>query len=361
MNDKESSMIVIKVSAGSPEQADLLLRQTPGGLGIWKNCKFLVNQTVEHCDWWVVCRPEGLVQPESTHCDPNHVVYISTEPTEDVGKITTDYLNQFSHLILCDRKIQHTNIKYATGLTWWVGLNVRHEKEIHNFSLKYELDYDSLKAMECPEKIGRISVVLSKKSFLEGHKKRLDFLTKLMEQPIGEYIDVFGGGFNPILDKWDVIAPYKYHLVLENDVTPDYWTEKLADAFLGFTYPIYYGCPNINDYFSPESLYVIDIDDVEGTSNKLLELIKLDAYANHVVSIEESRNKVLDDYNIFEMMSDICKGQAQSEVKCSLTSNNFFFESWLKRTVRNLVYRNKYLLAVYRKARKILSKDFLKK
>ena len=55
---------------------------------------------------------------------------------------------------------------------------------------------------------------------------------------------------NPIEDKFDALIGYKYHLALENSVIPDYWTEKLADSLLAWCKPIYYGCPNINDYFS---------------------------------------------------------------------------------------------------------------
>ena len=54
-------MKIIKVSAsGGKEFAKLLLRQTPGGLGVWGDCKFVVNEPVEYCDWWVVCHGPGL-------------------------------------------------------------------------------------------------------------------------------------------------------------------------------------------------------------------------------------------------------------------------------------------------------------
>jgi hypothetical protein len=36
-------------------------------------------------------------------------------------------------------------------------------------------------------------------------------------------------------------------------------TEKLADAFLGLTYPIYYGCTNLSGYFPDKSFTPIDI------------------------------------------------------------------------------------------------------
>ena len=85
-----------------------------------------------------------------------------------------------------------------------------------------------------------------------------------------------GHGFNDIPDKWEAIAPYKYHIVLENTVQPDCWSEKLADSFLGFSLPIYHGCPNIHDYFNKDSLFLIDIDDINATVELLQYLIDHD-------------------------------------------------------------------------------------
>jgi hypothetical protein len=40
---------------------------------------------------------------------------------------------------------------------------------------------------------------------------------------------------------------------LENSQSPHYWTEKLTDAYLGWAFPLYVGCPNVGDYFAKES------------------------------------------------------------------------------------------------------------
>ena len=82
-------------------------------------------------------------------------------------------------------------------------------------------------------------------------------------------------GFDPIPDKWDAIYLYKYHIVLENCSIPDYWTEKLADAFLGLAYPIYYGCTNLSSYFPEKSFTPIDIDNPEQAISILKKLLKI--------------------------------------------------------------------------------------
>lgn len=348
-------MKIIKISSGSKDLSGLLLRQTPGKKGIWKDCQFIINGYVDKCDWWVVCHNSGLLEKEQTLCDPDHIVFISMEPNDSSKQISKIFLKQFSVLLGCDRYVKHKNIIYANGLTWWVGMDVKHQDGSHTFNADYLLDYDKLKVMALPEKINRISVIVSKKNISPGHKKRLDFLMMLKKCPVGEYIDVFGGGFNPIPDKWDVIYPYKYHLVLENGVVPDYWTEKLADAFLGFAYPIYYGCPNITDYFDSDSLMLINIDNVEDTSDRMMRLILQNTYDVHKDPIIIARNKVLDDYNIFNLINSICQKPVYKYAMCTLRPNSYFINSEIKQILRNIVQSNKVIHDTYQSIKKVFN------
>jgi hypothetical protein len=332
----------IKISSGEERLANLLLRQTPGGLGVWGDYKFVVNQPIDECDYWVVCHGSGLRVVETSLCNSDHVFYVSMEPLENDDSIPNGFLDQFSKLILCDRKVAHKNTIYMNVHTWWVGMEMSYTNGSHSFSRNYSLDYDRLKGMEFPEKKNRISVVVSKKNFLPGHQQRLDFLQKLMTYPIGKYIDVYGGGHLTIPDKWDVIHPYKFHLVLENSVVDDYWTEKLADAFLGFAIPIYHGCQNVFKYFPKDSIVQIDIDDVEATAEKMLSLIQdVDSAGRCERAIDKSRGLVLDDYNIFQIIASMCDAADSHGVKkrkVKLLPKRYFTGSPFKRLIKKYIY-----------------------
>lgn len=328
-------MKIVKVSSGNAVLSNLFLRQTPGRRGVWQDCQFVLNQPVEKSDWWFVCHNGGLRDYEETYCDPDHLVYISMEPAESSS---AGFLNQFSKLVLCDRNINHPDVTYLNGLTWWVGINVRHENG-HHFDPHVRYDYDSFKSMNCPEKKNRISVICSSHSALPGHRKRLAFLDRLRRHPVSRHIDLFGGGFTPIGDKWDAIAPYKYHIVLENSVVPDYWTEKLADAFLGFALPIYYGCPDIEKYFSPRAMKRIDIDDFGGAVAMIEEILERDPYEDHFDEISAARNRILDRYNIFQVMADICREPASRYGRCRLSPAGHFGRSWPGRLARKVIHQ----------------------
>ena len=62
-------------------------------------------------------------------------------------------------------------------------------------------------------------------------------------------IDFFGFGIKDLKNKKDAIDPYLFSIAIENSKHDNYWTEKIADVFLGNTMPIYYGCNNIYDFF----------------------------------------------------------------------------------------------------------------
>ena len=48
-----------------------------------------------------------------------------------------------------------------------------------------------------------------------------------------------------------------FHVALENVRQCNYFTEKLLDCFLTRTVPIYWGCPNIADYFDTDGMLII--------------------------------------------------------------------------------------------------------
>jgi hypothetical protein len=328
-------MLKIIVSTPNPELSEMFVRQTGKGSGNWEDCHFFVNQRVDQCDWWIVCHNSAINKPESTICDPEHIVFISMEPTD--SGIPYRFFNQFSQLVLCDRDVSHKNIKYTNGSTWWIGMQVSHENG-HKFSPEFSLNYDNLSEMTIPAKQNRIAVICSRNQSLPGHIKRLKFLDKLMGHPVSKHIDFYGGGFNAIPDKWDGIAPYKYHLVLENSIVPDYWSEKLGDAFLGYAFPIYYGCPNIIEYFRADSLAIIDIENFDQSVSVLEVLLSEDRFHEHIGAIIDARNKVLNDYNIFQLMSEICYEPARKFTKCKLKPVSHFERSWPRRTARKVIY-----------------------
>ena len=81
-------MYKVKVSTSELKNQNILIRQTPNSSGVWKNCKFYINQNVDQPDWWFVLHGSGLKKKENIFCDPDNIVYISLEASESENKVS---------------------------------------------------------------------------------------------------------------------------------------------------------------------------------------------------------------------------------------------------------------------------------
>jgi hypothetical protein len=99
-----------------------------------------------------------------------------------------------------------------------------------------------------------------------------------------------GRGYRPFADKADGLAPYRYSIVIENLREPSYFTEKLVDALLCDTVPIYWGAPDIADFFDPAGIIACTSD------AEIIEALSAmsDAdYASRAMAIAENRRRAL--------------------------------------------------------------------
>lgn len=152
-----------------------------------------------------------------------------------------------------------------------------------------------------------------------------------MEDKIPELVR-FGKGFKWIETKAEAIDDYEFHVAIENHYAPHVWTEKLADTFLGYAVPIYYGCPNIFDYFPEDSIILIDIYDIDGSIKKIKEIISTPGeYERRLPAVKEARRRVLEEYNLLSMIDKIVS-ENFSEKKSEISSKNKIYNRRIMRT-----------------------------
>jgi hypothetical protein len=67
-------------------------------------------------------------------------------------------------------------------------------------------------------------------------------------------VDVFGGMSEaPVNEKYSIARNYEYMFCLENDLYPGYVTEKLVEAYVCETVPLYWGLTDGNSYLNRKS------------------------------------------------------------------------------------------------------------
>lgn len=273
--------IRIKISSHYYSEA-LLLKQNYENAPFYKNCEFFINKDVDECDFWFIY--DGFPDEEHALCPAENVVLITGEPSS-VKTYHQKFIDQYAYVFTCQEGIKHKNKIKKQLIPWYA-------EKTHSELLEY-----------IPEKTKLLSVICSSKVITEGHRKRLDFL-EAVKNHFQDKVDIFGRGIRKIPKKWDAVAPYKYHLVLENSIENDYWTEKLADSYLGYAYPFYSGCPNICDYFPKGSYTEIDINDFDTSIKTIEDSMANNLYENSQNELSEAKNLILNNYNMLFTMAE---------------------------------------------------------
>lgn len=266
----------IKLSINSH---DKLLSQTPGGLGVWNGHQFVVNEPAEDCDAWIIY--EGLFAPEECRCPAGRVILITGEPGE-VATYDEDWLRNFDKVRSVQAHIRHDGLSVGhLAIPWHLGRG-----------------YDFLEKNGLPEKDADISVICSNKTMTKGHRRRIKFVDEVLK---GVRMSRFGRGYAEIADKWEGLARFRYSLAIENSRHPHYWTEKISDCFLAGTVPIYWGAPNIRDYFPEDSMIVLDSLDPSEALRIIKEGVSPADYERRLPALLHARKLVMSKYNIFEL------------------------------------------------------------
>ena len=262
---------------------------TPGGQMRWGDCRFELNPPPGgETDFAVVlfnARPFDRFR-----CAPENTLFIAGEPLEK-KVYAQGFYRQFGHVLDTHAMSGHPGlILGAPGLNWHVGLDL--------MTRTYRYGYDHLAALPYPEKENRISVICSNANKTPGQRQRLALLEQLKHR-LGDRLVHFGKGFEPIDDKMDAILPYRLHLVLENSQASNYWTEKIADAYLGWAYPVYLGCPNLGDFFPTGSFTAIADDRIDETTDTIRRLLDSSPSETQQEAVANARALILDEYNPF--------------------------------------------------------------
>jgi hypothetical protein len=128
------------------------------------------------------------------------------------------------------------------------------------------------------EKEFKISHLTGHKNWVEGHSLRHEIYKNQdnIKTPKDFYISHHGNINNSFNNKilYDSKTPMfnsQFHICIENSKQNNYFSEKLIDCFVTKTIPIYWGCPNISNYFDTRGIFI---------ANNLYEIIDISNNVN---------------------------------------------------------------------------------
>ena len=97
-------------------------------------------------------------------------------------------------------------------------------------------------------KTKNISIIASHKNETEGHKFRHQIVKACPE------LDAWGSGYKQFDSKLDPLRDYMFSVAIMNSRVENYFTEILTDCIACGTVPIFWGTPNIKDFFNIDGI-----------------------------------------------------------------------------------------------------------
>lgn len=212
---------------------------------------------------WPLGAPDLSGQVKDLAIDDHVVVYPSSKRIlRSLGKLSCKV-----GLLLAEPRAVHNKYYRMAGLLQFKFDYVlcRDPRLADNYNRVYE--FNVAESWVKPEQVVGVadshvnlcSLIASNKRDLAGHQLRHQVVQSVANQ--GLDIKVLGRGYQPFDEKWQGLLPYKFSVIIENIQEHHYFTEKLLDAFMCETVPIYWGAPNISEYFDTKGMFICSSHD----------------------------------------------------------------------------------------------------
>ncbi len=139
------------------------------------------------------------------------------------------------------------------------------------------------------KKTKNISMVCSEKKYTPMHFIRHRFASDALASRAVDVFGKFNGG------KWMPyksmsLKDYRFQIVVENDIAPFYFTEKIIDCFAAMTIPVYLGAEKISDFFNEDGIVKIEKD---SSIESILKICTKEYYEEHLKAVQENFQRVL--------------------------------------------------------------------
>lgn len=269
----------------------------------WDKCKYptteydIQENSTEDIEWDCVVIYQNIRGEKQFKCKEGNVFYFSGEPPL-MAPLPRVFTRQFDTIVVPHSKVRHKNKITSHGFLNW-SLGYGHDSKEHRYN------YEQLKNFE-PQKTKLISIVSSNQTMMPGHNKRMAIIERLQKEYPG-IVDVYGRGFKSIDYKADALAPYFFHICIENSSIEHYWTEKISDPILAQCVPIYAGCTNLSSYLGDKGYFKFDIDNYDSLKTIIDKVIVApeDYYKEYKPYLEQLRINLMERQNLVPFVIDL--------------------------------------------------------
>ncbi|MBQ3402182.1 MAG: hypothetical protein IJG65_02245 [Synergistaceae bacterium] len=104
-----------------------------------------------------------------------------------------------------------------------------------------------------------VSMLASDKTSCRLHVLRKDLAFRCRNEGLADTFGTFDGGEWVTPER--TLKDYRYSVIIENDITPYFFTEKITNCFAAQTIPVYLGATRISEFFNPDGIIMITEND----------------------------------------------------------------------------------------------------
>lgn len=120
------------------------------------------------------------------------------------------------------------------------------------------------------EKDRDLSILSSDKVMCALHRFRLELARLCKRDGLADTFGRFdGGGYVEKVD--ETLNRYRFSIIIENDVSDYYFSERLTSCFAAQTVPVYLGARRIGDFFNTDGMILLGSADLEEAESLIAE------------------------------------------------------------------------------------------
>lgn len=135
-----------------------------------------------------------------------------------------------------------------------------------------------------------ISIIASDKSMCEFHKLRREIAVSLKQSGKADTFGAFDGGHRvEFID--ETLTDYRFQVVIENEMTEYYFTEKIMNCFASMTIPVYIGATKIGKFFNADGIIQVKEPSCEAVFEALKQCTE-SFYEEHIDAIKDNFQRV---------------------------------------------------------------------
>lgn len=226
-------------------------------------------------------------------------------PTPEI--ISTDFLNQFNYLSTYrdDLLVRFRGAKVFRNHyldSWTLGQG-------SEMSPNHPRPYSTITTYK-PFKNFDLSMIVSNKENTELQKARYRFAQVIHQtfSSSGKF-QIYGRGVREIPDTAIALDNFRFSICMESIEANDYFTNRLINCILSETIPLYWGCPNIEEYFSilKNPLLRLDPYDMRSSIQKISFILQNseNLYNSFREQLLQDKKAYLEKYHKVKVMSNM--------------------------------------------------------